>query len=68
MPLPRSPAPTDADYDTDDLIEDARNFVLAASRKLVDQEDWAEIDDKRKRRRQQRAEKRRTGGRQPSNG
>ena len=37
-----------SEYDTDDLIEDARNFVLAAREQFVDVEGWAEIDKKRR--------------------
>ena len=37
-----------SDYDTDDLIEDARNFVLAAQEKFVDVDGWVEIDNKRR--------------------
>ena len=40
-----------SDYDTDDLIEDAKNFVLAAQEKFVDVEGWAEIDQRRRQRR-----------------
>ena len=40
-----------SDYDTDDLIEDAKNFVLAAQEKFVDLEGWAEIDQRRRQRR-----------------
>ena len=37
-----------SEYDTDDLIEDAKNFVLAAQEKFVDVGGWAEIDQKRR--------------------
>ena len=37
-----------SEYDTDDLIEDAKNFVLAAQEKFVDVDGWAEIDQKRR--------------------
>jgi len=50
----------DSDYDTDDLIEDARNFVITGKSKLVDMADWASIDEKRRLSRQSRGEKRRT--------
>merc|ERR1712088_1273582 len=62
----RAQCATESDYDTDDLIEDARNFVITGKSKLVDMSDWADIDEKRQRRRQKRTEKRRkgtTGGR-----
>merc|ERR1712172_155033 len=50
----RTHCATDSDYDTDDLIEDARNFVITAESKLVDMSDWADIDEKRRTRRQKR--------------
>ena len=37
-----------SEYDTDDLIEDAKNFVLAAQERFVDVGGWAEIDQKRR--------------------
>ena len=55
---------SDSEYDTDDLIEDARNFVIAAgnSSKLVDKSDWANIDEKRRQKRLSRGERRRQTG------
>jgi len=46
-----------SDGDTDDLIEDAKNFVKAADIKLVDMEDWKDIDEKRRKRRLTRSER-----------
>merc|ERR1719474_1026521 len=43
--------------DTDDLIEDAKNFVNIAQTKLVDPDDWKDIDEKRKQRRKSRKER-----------
>jgi hypothetical protein len=54
--------PTESDYDTDDLIEDARNFVLAAGSKLVGEADWGAIDEKRRQRRRARGERAVAGG------
>ena len=55
---------SDSEYDTDDLIEDARNFVIAAgdSSKLVDKSDWANIDEKRRQKRLSRGERKRQCG------
>merc|ERR1712025_224323 len=44
-------------YDTDDLIEDAKNFVKVADTKLVGIEDWKEIDEQRRKRRLTRRER-----------
>merc|ERR1712156_102668 len=52
----------DSDYDPDDLIEDARNFVITGKSKLVDMADWASIDEKRRLSRQNREEKRKEKG------
>ena len=46
-----------SDYDTDDLIEDAKNFVKAANEKFVDVDCWAEIDEKRRQSRLSRKER-----------
>ena len=46
-----------SDYDTDDLIEDAKNFVRAANEKFVDVDGWREIDEKRRQTRLTRKER-----------
>ena len=51
------PDPNSSDYDTDDLIEDAKNFVNASKTKLVDVEVWKEIDQNRRQKRLSRHER-----------
>ena len=46
-----------SDYDTDDLIEDAKNFVTASKTRLVDVEVWKEIDETRRKKRLTRRER-----------
>ena len=46
-----------SDYDTDDLIEDAKNFVTASKTRLVDIEVWREIDETRRQKRLSRKER-----------
>ena len=46
-----------SDYDTDDLIEDAKNFVTASKTRLVDVEVWKEIDETRRKKRLSRRER-----------
>ena len=46
-----------SDYDTDDLIEDAKNFVTASKTRLVDSEVWKEIDETRRKKRLSRKER-----------
>jgi len=46
-----------SDGDTDDLIEDAKNFVKVANIKLVDMEVWNDIDEQRRKRRLTRKER-----------
>ena len=46
-----------SDYDTDDLIEDAKNFVTASKTRLVDVEVWREIDETRRKKRLTRRER-----------
>jgi len=47
---------SDSGNDTDDLIEDARDFVRIGQRKLVTLDDWEKIDYNRKERRRLRLE------------
>merc|ERR1712150_370537 len=51
-----------SDMDTDDLIEDAKNFVKASDIQLVDMEVWNDIDEKRRKRRLSRKERDRRKG------
>ena len=51
------PEAVTSDYDTDDLIEDAKNFVTASKTRLVDVEVWREIDETRRKKRQTRKER-----------
>jgi len=46
-----------SDGDTDDLIEDAKNYIRTAQVKLVDNEDWKDIDNKRRKRRLSKKER-----------
>ena len=45
------PEPESSEYDTDDLIEDAKNFVTASQTRFVDCEVWRDIDATRRQRR-----------------
>ena len=51
------PEAVTSDYDTDDLIEDAKNFVTASKTRLVDVEVWREIDETRRKKRLSRRER-----------
>lgn len=51
------PEAVTSDYDTDDLIEDAKNFVTASKTRLVDVEVWREIDETRRKKRRTRKER-----------
>ena len=51
------PEAVTSDYDTDDLIEDAKNFVTASKTRLVDVDVWREIDENRRRKRLTRRER-----------
>ena len=48
------PEPESSEYDTDDLIEDAKNFVTASQTRFVDCEVWRDIDATRRQRRASR--------------
>ena len=49
--------PGSSDYDTDDLIEDARNFVKESKSRYVDNEVWKEIDQTRRQKRKSKKER-----------
>ena len=51
------PANTSSEYDTDDLIEDAKNFVEASKTRIVDCDVWKEIDQTRRQKRISRKER-----------
>ena len=51
------PANTSSEYDTDDLIEDAKNFVEASKTRLVDCDVWKDIDQTRRQKRISRKER-----------
>ena len=46
-----------SEYDTDDLIEDAKNFVQESQKRFVDNEVWQEIDTVRRQKRLSRKQR-----------